>query len=794
MAKVMAETSTSNGKTAPRTETLRLKAYGAHNLGLYKKVDQDRVFNQPENLMKARPELGYLYIVADGVSSGFHSEMAAELVCRQLPQLYYHKLGNKLSFENYSPLFYARTALNDAILEINRQVFEQSLLPATKDSSTTLVCALLMGKQAVIAHAGDSRAYLYRPSKNRKLPRLFKLTRDHSWGETEGLELVQAGKLTLDDLRRDKRRHWVTQVLGPQADLEYVDFSVCNPDLAQPNEADYTAETVTLRVGDWLLLCTDGLWDMAERNDLTLLESWADEALAQAEPQQAVRVLIEKACGVGGKDNIGVVAIRVDAIDQQSPEFGPLVVARVSSATNTAARTLNGTDGKHFFETELGEDEAPLFSQQTDFIETREFEGNVSAQTSPAAWVENESTRNLIPDWFSAEQNSINATPPKQIEPGVFNGQNTLPSSSAPISPPPDMLLPTPQQQLPKPREQEQTPKDDRLNQPTISNNYHQPAESYSWSRQSQTSKPPVPLPRQSSPRIPPSQPPSDTLGNKQISSGNSQSENLRRPPVNSKNSQVQSRPTRDAQDYRRGNIQNENLPPAQYEQTEKPKVNYLGWPLVIVITALIVVLVFILINNPSSQTSSPTARPVRGASPTPAINLNIAAFKNSGDAPVAIDSAFEARYTNLFNKKPTEADGNTLGHVISGAFTWQLPEGKQTATVQFFERGWLQQVQDQNVTLGAISKAYLQLLTQKKQCEFPGEGQPLDQEQINQIERSDAYKKNKWLGSRVKAFTVDSYSYVYYEHGLLKQDLDGTYSIALLGNAYAACNGWKQN
>lgn len=236
-------------------------------------------------------------------------------------------------------------------------------------------------------------------------------------------------------------------------------------------------------------------------------------------------------------------------------------------------------------------------------------------------------------------------------------------------------------------------------------------------------------------------------------------------------------------------------------EQEDKPTIDLLIRVLAVLCILVFAGIVIVVIIKSSSSTATPTALSVSSANPTPAINLNIAqAFNKPGNGIIAIDPAFVAKYINLFNIKPANANGNSLGTIISEAFTWQLPDGnKTTATVQFFERGWLQQVQgSNNVTLGAISKAYLQLLTQnpKKQCKFPGDGQSLAQDLINQIQKLPSYTDNQeWLGKSVKAFTDGSGSnYLYYDYGLLMQDQAGKYSLALLGNAYAACSGWKLN
>ena len=97
--------------------------------------------------------------------------------------------------------------------------------------ATTATALLVDGLTAALAHAGDSRAYLHRPTG------LTRLTRDHSWVE----EQVRAGALAAAAAREHPWRNIVTRVLSAEEGAV--------PDVSE----------LTLRRGDRLLLCTDGL-------------------------------------------------------------------------------------------------------------------------------------------------------------------------------------------------------------------------------------------------------------------------------------------------------------------------------------------------------------------------------------------------------------------------------------------------------------------------------------------------------------------------------------------------------
>src|SRR5262249_1738152 len=143
--------------------------------------------------------------------------------------------------------------------------------PRLEGMGTTWTSAYVVGWDAIIAHIGDSRAYIYREDK------LNRLTRDHTLGQA--LADRGAGKEESDQFR-----HIVTNTLG-----------------GRNGEGVPDVEHVILQSGDRLLLCTDGLSDCVPHAEIS-------EVLRQvAEPQAACDALIERALNHGGKDNVTVV-------------------------------------------------------------------------------------------------------------------------------------------------------------------------------------------------------------------------------------------------------------------------------------------------------------------------------------------------------------------------------------------------------------------------------------------------------------------------------------------------------
>jgi protein phosphatase len=159
---------------------------------------------------------------------------------------------------------------------------------------TTLTAALLEGDEVSIAHVGDSRAYVLRDGQ------LELLTKDHSLVE----ELRREGRLTDEQAEDHPQRSIITRALGPEPEVEI-------------DTATYRA-----RDGDVFLLCSDGLTTMVKEPRIVELLAGAPSL------EQGVSRLVREANDSGGRDNITVVAFRVEegvpsAIGEEPTLVGP---------------------------------------------------------------------------------------------------------------------------------------------------------------------------------------------------------------------------------------------------------------------------------------------------------------------------------------------------------------------------------------------------------------------------------------------------------------------------------------
>ena len=151
--------------------------------------------------------------------------------------------------------------------------------PQLHGLGTTLTLAASLGWDLLLAHVGDSRAYLFRGGT------LYQLTRDHTWVG----ELHQAGMITQAEAAAHELRHFLTRHLGANKGAR--------PDVQRLALAD----------GDCLLLCTDGLSDMV--SDAEIADVLADGGTSEAMSQR----LVERTLAAGGKDNVTVVVAQYRA-------------------------------------------------------------------------------------------------------------------------------------------------------------------------------------------------------------------------------------------------------------------------------------------------------------------------------------------------------------------------------------------------------------------------------------------------------------------------------------------------
>ena len=207
--------------------------------------------------------------VASGIATALISSEIREALVRQAP----HKVDNVTG----APL--ATTMLANIIAKANTSIFQSAnSQPQYAGMGTTLVVTLFCNNQMTIAHIGDSRCYRQRAGK------LEQVTRDHSLLQ----EQIDSGLLTKEAAKRSQNKNLVTRALGIEPEVEA------------------EIHTYPALEGDIYLVCSDGLNDMVEDEDIEMTLG----ALG-ANLQLAAEQLVQMANDNGGRDNISVVLIKV---------------------------------------------------------------------------------------------------------------------------------------------------------------------------------------------------------------------------------------------------------------------------------------------------------------------------------------------------------------------------------------------------------------------------------------------------------------------------------------------------
>jgi protein phosphatase len=216
-----------------------------------------------------------LFVVADGMGGHEAGDVASELTARTIAELATQEILGPAS--SGQPLPNPNGWLERAAQAANDEVYGQRRAAGT-DMGTTLVMALMNGVNATIANVGDSRCYRLHKEG------ITQITTDHSLVE----RLVATGQITREEAAIHPQRNVIYRVMGDK------------PRLA----VDLFEETV--RPGEALLLCSDGLSGMIHDRDIWRI--WH----TSSSPQEACDRMVEAANEAGGEDNVTVVIVQVE--------------------------------------------------------------------------------------------------------------------------------------------------------------------------------------------------------------------------------------------------------------------------------------------------------------------------------------------------------------------------------------------------------------------------------------------------------------------------------------------------
>ncbi len=241
-----------------------IKTFSVTNIGRKRKLNQDYVYTSE----RAVGHLPNLFIVADGMGGHKAGDYASKLAVTTMVE----EIARS---EEDEPECLLRKAIEAANALVRGSAAKT---PELEGMGTTVVAAACDGRKLSVANVGDSRLYVVGSHEIRQI------TRDHSWVE----EMVRRGGLGREEARNHPDKNIITRAVGAENYVKIDFFSV------------------ELKEGDMILMCTDGLTNMLEDEEIRMILNGARDIVEKAEE------LVRRANENGGKDNISVVLIEPD--------------------------------------------------------------------------------------------------------------------------------------------------------------------------------------------------------------------------------------------------------------------------------------------------------------------------------------------------------------------------------------------------------------------------------------------------------------------------------------------------
>ncbi|MBI4573547.1 MAG: Stp1/IreP family PP2C-type Ser/Thr phosphatase [candidate division NC10 bacterium] len=255
------------------------------------KTDVGRKRQGNEDNFCVAPALG-LFVVADGMGGHAAGEVASRLAVETIRECMTRYLGGIETATLGPPVASCSREANfllSSIRRANRVIFDAAQgRRECAGMGTTVVSVLVGNDQVALAHVGDSRIYRMRDD------RIVQLSRDHSLVQHD----VERGILSPEGARGSQYRHLIMRALGVN---EWVEVEL--------------GEQPALP-GDVLLLCSDGLSDLVEDEEmLAIVREHSDDL------EKACQALVDRANYKGGDDNITALLVQARAGDRDAPSL-----------------------------------------------------------------------------------------------------------------------------------------------------------------------------------------------------------------------------------------------------------------------------------------------------------------------------------------------------------------------------------------------------------------------------------------------------------------------------------------
>jgi len=235
-----------------------MNAAGISDIGLQRKRNEDAfLIDHTRNL----------FMVCDGMGGHRGGDVASQMAIDTVDQY--------LVFNCFSEV---PDALREAIQHANHRIWQAGRQNEdVREMGTTITAAVIEEGKIVAAHVGDSSLFIIHNQDIRKL------TSDHTLAE----QMLKDGLLKKEEMRVNAFNHVLTRALGTEVHVRI--------DLIED----------VVQNGDWVLLCTDGLSNLVEPQEIVA------ELEKHHDPQTAARAFIDLALSRGGHDNITIILVHL---------------------------------------------------------------------------------------------------------------------------------------------------------------------------------------------------------------------------------------------------------------------------------------------------------------------------------------------------------------------------------------------------------------------------------------------------------------------------------------------------
>lgn len=228
--------------------------------------------NQDAFITKQLDRNTLLCVVCDGMGGAKAGDIASSLACdvfMQEVKRNYHSAMDEGTVDQM---------LERAMKLANFTVYDQAdQFEEFRGMGTTLVAALIRGREVTVANVGDSRAYLVDQEQ------ICQITVDHSLVQM----MLQQGELTREQAKRFPGKNYITRAIGTEATVQCDIFHL------------------DLERGDYLLLCSDGLSNMVDDQEILF------EVIHGVSKKSCCRRLIDIAKNRGAPDNATCILVQV---------------------------------------------------------------------------------------------------------------------------------------------------------------------------------------------------------------------------------------------------------------------------------------------------------------------------------------------------------------------------------------------------------------------------------------------------------------------------------------------------